>query len=1428
MADQPLPEKTVNKLDGKGKEPQKFLYLQLQQDRTGDGTGRVATLMSGTSAPHFIPLTAKLNSISVLGSGSRAARTQGGAVVTMASSRSVAVGGVTSPRCGPGGLTMTSPRTTTTTTAITTVPPKPSPTAAIVRKPHGSVVVSSAGVVRPVHSPSATTITVLGSGSSGGGASVPGGGVGVSSGLTVTPSVTTTPILRPAASPQGSQPHPPVILHTSKVPAVSSATSGAKTLSPRLVPMPITQVRTGVASKAVLSYSSLLQGGAGSSGGSSGGSVSGNTGSKKDSHHSASHQPPLLLRAASPTAVKSAAALAKAGGATISIITGKGPKQVATGTGPNGGPVNMLSVNLAQANKSNMINFKISNGQIQTDNIPPVDVLRETRPLMPGLKQEERKDLGGPPVVVAGTALAHAVGSGSVTVSVTGSPTTALGASEPMMASVGSSTPVPHSETVTSSVVNLNPLSNLKDVTVIAKRRGKEDILQRAVNTLGGALEEEKHNGNEDIDFMEDLQSVGKFEPETEAEENMNRHIGAGDNNIVLGKKDGMRAGHCKSHVVANSHKKDSHREAQENMEVDGVEDDPSKCSSNFKDPSPITKSEDDVKPEMVKFSDLLKWEDGVGKLDGSGLKFKMNEFNAVEIVEDRDLEELKIQHSKRTEGSTRHHSRKPNYREFVKDEDIFSDNSQDSESQGNKSSRESDDICCCKNCGCYGLSSEFFRDSSFCSMACGDEHDAREIEWGKERLKQEKERQRRKRLKQSEKADEDQGAEGHQSDREEGASDDDSGTSNKDGGADSLQNKFQHPWQDGRNNFSWVKYLEHCGRAKGLAKAAPLKIWPEPFPFGRNLFKPGMKLEAIDPTHQSLICVMTVSEVLGYRMRLHFDGYSDQYDFWTYADSADIFPAGWCEKNGRQLEPPVGVIGFSWKAYLEHCKSQTAPRQAFIHKGSSTIIPPINFRVGMKLEAEDRKNMWVCVATVADVLDNRVLIHFDGWDKVYDIWNEVSSPYIHPVGWCAENGIVLHPPNNYPNPESFNWHEYLQETNSMAVPARAFKTRPPREFKKNMKVEVVDKRNPALIRVATISDVHDYQVKINFDGWSDDYDYWLDDDSQDIHPPSWCSKTGHPLQLPLTPEQQAEDVDSGMGCGTPGCKGVGHVKGPIYTTHHTAYGCPYSIQNINKDLESIIPDRLHFSTEKKKNKLPTKVKLDLRPNNGSKEGSEQEAEEKDCQKKRVRKRRKFFDELTPPEPIRLHKIPKLSSEEIRTGVSASPGSQVTSSSGVPTVIISSTSLTPSTPTQAVISQVGQQQQLPPQQAGLPLPPNALAQQPADPGVDMMVHQSVFNPGYNPNPASPMPHSWERHRHLTASLGDAKKSDVEGWNPDQVRELVARIPGCETVAPVFVEQQIDGEALLMMTQNDLVSLLHIKLGPALKIMAVILCLRNSA
>ena len=69
------------------------------------------------------------------------------------------------------------------------------------------------------------------------------------------------------------------------------------------------------------------------------------------------------------------------------------------------------------------------------------------------------------------------------------------------------------------------------------------------------------------------------------------------------------------------------------------------------------------------------------------------------------------------------------------------------------------------------------------------------------------------------------------------------------------------------------------------------------------------------------------------------------------------------------------------------------------------------------------------------------------------------------------------------------------------------------------MKLEVVDKRNPSLIRVATVAENEDHRIKIRFDGWAEMYNYWLDDDDPDIHPAGWCAKTGYQLTPPITPE---------------------------------------------------------------------------------------------------------------------------------------------------------------------------------------------------------------------------------------------------------------------------------------------------------------------
>ena len=66
-----------------------------------------------------------------------------------------------------------------------------------------------------------------------------------------------------------------------------------------------------------------------------------------------------------------------------------------------------------------------------------------------------------------------------------------------------------------------------------------------------------------------------------------------------------------------------------------------------------------------------------------------------------------------------------------------------------------------------------------------------------------------------------------------------------------------------------------------------------------------------------------------------------------------------------------------------------------------------------MKLEAKDRKNpTMVCVATITEVKNGQLLIHFDGWSSKYDYWCDPTTPDIHPIGWCQAQGHPLQPPH--------------------------------------------------------------------------------------------------------------------------------------------------------------------------------------------------------------------------------------------------------------------------------------------------------------------------------------------------------------------------------------------------------------------------------
>ncbi|XP_069593192.1 lethal(3)malignant brain tumor-like protein 2 isoform X4 [Ranitomeya imitator] len=114
-------------------------------------------------------------------------------------------------------------------------------------------------------------------------------------------------------------------------------------------------------------------------------------------------------------------------------------------------------------------------------------------------------------------------------------------------------------------------------------------------------------------------------------------------------------------------------------------------------------------------------------------------------------------------------------------------------------------------------------------------------------------------------------------------------------------KNKIEltHPKGYTVEDFSWESYLR-----KTNSKAAPALLFNTDFP--NHGFTPGMKLEAVDLMEPRLICVATVVRVVQRLLRIHFDGWDDDYDQWTDCESPDIYPVGWCELTGYQLQPPV------------------------------------------------------------------------------------------------------------------------------------------------------------------------------------------------------------------------------------------------------------------------------------------------------------------------------------------------------------------------------------------------------------------------------------------------------------------------------------------------------------------------------------------
>eukprot|EP00064_Thunnus_orientalis_P025243 superscaffoldBa00012253_g25587 len=87
----------------------------------------------------------------------------------------------------------------------------------------------------------------------------------------------------------------------------------------------------------------------------------------------------------------------------------------------------------------------------------------------------------------------------------------------------------------------------------------------------------------------------------------------------------------------------------------------------------------------------------------------------------------------------------------------------------------------------------------------------------------------------------------------------------------------------------------------------------------------------------------------------------------------------------------------------------------------------------------------------------------------------------------------------------------------------------------------------------------------------------------------------------------------------------------------------------------------------------------------------------------------------------------------------------------------------------------------------------------------------------------------EQHRKLLPGVAGVHADTVQHWSVQQVSmtEFVESLPGCEEQAKQFKDEQIDGRAFLLLTQRDIVRIMSIKLGPALKIYNSILMFKHT-
>ncbi|KAM4712430.1 scm-like with four MBT domains protein 2 isoform 2-T7 [Anableps anableps] len=215
------------------------------------------------------------------------------------------------------------------------------------------------------------------------------------------------------------------------------------------------------------------------------------------------------------------------------------------------------------------------------------------------------------------------------------------------------------------------------------------------------------------------------------------------------------------------------------------------------------------------------------------------------------------------------------------------------------------------------------------------------------------------------------------------------------------------------RSDSDWQQALRDA-RLAAQEDPLPLEVFKDHVDLPRHSFRTGMKLEMVSPWKPLQICPVSVTKVyneLYFQVTLDdLSADAEPRSVVCHANSPGILPVQWCLKNGVVLEKPLGFEGqdFDWADYLKQTGTEAAPDTCFPDTWQTG-----SFAKDMWLEAVNPgRPEEVCVAQICQVRGRLLWLRLEGVLKpLSECIVDVESMDIFPVGWCEANAYPLTPP---------------------------------------------------------------------------------------------------------------------------------------------------------------------------------------------------------------------------------------------------------------------------------------------------------------------------------------------------------------------------------------------------------------------------------